>query len=359
MDKYYTDFGISEIKNKSELKKQELFNLYRKPKKDKGENMPHIQVLNSNIIHQADLLFLPNDDGHKYALVVVDLSSKLCDAVPLKNKSSANVLEAFKQIYKRGPLKYPKRIEVDPGTEFKGDVKEYFEKQGIFLRYGKPGRHRQQAQVERYNQILGKTLFHRMTAQELLTDEIDTHWVSDLPIMIKAINAKVKKEPKTKFSDDPVCEDDSCNLLEIGTKVRVILEEPIELTSDKRLTGKFREGDIRWDMTPRTIREILIKPGFPPMYLLDGKIGKRNVEPVSYTKNQLQVVHNNEQPPLSKVLRGNPKNFIVEKIVGKKKQNNIVYYEVKWKGFEKTTWESRKNLIQSVPDMLQKYEKYA
>ena len=184
------------IKDKDFLQKQELHNLFKQPKKDKGVNMPHFQNNEPNYIQQADLLFLPNDDGYKYALVVIDTSTRLLDAVPLKNKLAKNVKEGFETIYDRGIIKLPKFIETDPGTEFKGEVKTYFSKNGVHMKYGKPGRHRQQGIVESANKTIGKALSMRMTAQELLTNEQSNEWIDDLPLIITAMN-KVAKKTKT------------------------------------------------------------------------------------------------------------------------------------------------------------------
>ena len=85
--KYYTDFGITPQKPKL-LKKQLVHNLYVLPKKDKGVNMPHFQKYDPDAVHQADLLFLPHDEGYKYALVVVDVGTRKTDTMPLKSKSS-------------------------------------------------------------------------------------------------------------------------------------------------------------------------------------------------------------------------------------------------------------------------------
>ncbi|EGG23142.1 hypothetical protein DFA_05272 [Cavenderia fasciculata] len=74
---------------------------------------------------QADLLFLPDDNGFKYALVVVDLASRLTE--PFQNKTAKEVRDEFIKIYKRGVLKQPNIIQMDPGTEFKGATKQYFE----------------------------------------------------------------------------------------------------------------------------------------------------------------------------------------------------------------------------------------
>lgn len=78
--------------------------------------------------------------------------------------------------------------------------------------------------------------------------------------------------------------------------MRTILEAPREV-SGKKLHGKFRKTDIKWNPTVREIKEILLKPGFPPMYLLDGHEGDIKVDPVAYTRNQLQVIPQNERLP--------------------------------------------------------------
>ncbi|GAM23099.1 hypothetical protein SAMD00019534_062740 [Acytostelium subglobosum LB1] len=196
-DEYYKTFGLKPV-NKDYLDKQELYKLYLQPKKDKGLNMPHYQVFETGLKQQADLLFLPDDDGFKYALVVVDLGNRLTDAEPLKNISSAAVKQAFETIYKRGILVMPKQIQTDPGGEFEGETKKYFKDKGVFLRYGVPGRHRMQAMVEARNKTLGTVLMKRMTAQEMLTGETSKHWVEDLPKVIKAMNERFKVDPKKK-----------------------------------------------------------------------------------------------------------------------------------------------------------------
>ena len=137
-DNFYDEL-ISNKQNKSSL----LSNLYAIPQKDKGLSQAHFQTYNKGIINQADLLFLPNDNGYKYCLVVVDLYDRKTDAVPLKSKTAEAVLEGFKEIYDRGILSLPKKILVDSGVEFKGVVKDYFNKLHITLKPSLPDRHRQ------------------------------------------------------------------------------------------------------------------------------------------------------------------------------------------------------------------------
>jgi len=68
-----------------------------------------------NAVHQADVLYLRHDRvsiGRKaktsrYALTIVD--------EPLTDKSAAEVAAALIRIYKRGPLTWPRLLQVDPG----------------------------------------------------------------------------------------------------------------------------------------------------------------------------------------------------------------------------------------------------
>ena len=51
--------------------------LLLRPKKDKGAERPrYARGYARNLVHQADLLFLPDDRGFKYLLVVDSLNKK-------------------------------------------------------------------------------------------------------------------------------------------------------------------------------------------------------------------------------------------------------------------------------------------
>jgi hypothetical protein len=344
-DKFFDNL-ISNKRDETKI----LDNLYAKPKKDKGVNMSHFQTYNKNIIQQADILFLPNDKGYKYALVVVDLYDRKTDAEPLKSDVT---LEGFKKIYSRDILSLPKLLEVDPGTEFQGVVKSYFNNKGIRLKVGLPDRHRQQAIVEQKNLIIGRAIHKRQAAQELLSGVSSIEWIKDLPKIIAAINRKTHQVSEKNKSDTPVCKNDSCYLFNIGDKVRVILDAPRSATEkNEKLHGKFRSSDIRWDPTPRTIENIILTPGMPPLYKVSG------ITKAVYTKNQLQLISNDEQLSSKQYIRGKPKVFKVEKILKKKKVGKQIFYKVKWVGYDEkeSTWEPRANLIIDVPDLVQEFE---
>jgi hypothetical protein len=273
---------IKNVLNGQETKK--LDSLFKQPKAEKKEDMAQFQVFKSNLIQQADLLFITHDKGYKYILVVVDDHSKKMDAEKLKEKSSIYISKAFQNIYKRGILHMPKQIEVDDGSEFKGDVKNYFNKHNVRVRYALPNRHRQQGLVERKNQILG-TLIHQLQVhKELKTGNENQEWVAILPKLVEEINKHLPKPINEAIREDPISNDYNKTLLSIGQSVRIQLDRPLD-TKGKRLPGEFRSTDFRWTPTIYKIEQVLLKPGFPPMYLTS----KSNQ--VSYTKEQLQAVN--------------------------------------------------------------------
>ncbi len=171
----------------------ELNNLYKKPKPENKSEMPITQVFEKDVYYQADVLYMPEDDGYKYILVCVDLYDGTIDCEALKQLGVDNIIKAFKEIFKRNYLNYPEFITFDRGTEFKGDkIIQYFKDNGTNVKYALTGRSRQLANVERANQKIGTILFKRMTNQELITGEPDKNWVSDLKPLVKVLNKNKK-----------------------------------------------------------------------------------------------------------------------------------------------------------------------
>lgn len=328
---------VDSLKSK---KKTELKSLYKKPVPENAKEMPVAQVFHKNVYQQADILYLPEDKEFKYLLVVVDLYDNSVDAEPVKDILSKDndVLKAFKAIYNRHPriLNFPLILTLDSGSEFKQQsVKDYFEDNDVNVKYALPGRSRQLAYVERQNQRIGTILLKRMASQELITGQVSKEWVDDIKPLIKLLNER-KKTPLTKEkSSDPIADKYSGELLKIGTKVRLLLDKPIDTVRGKRLIGDFRSGDIKWTTKVYKITEVLLKPGYPPLYLTDAD------DYVARTKNQLQKVSKKDEEPDARFIRGNPDTYIISKILDKKVENRKTLYLVKWKGFkeDEATWE--------------------
>ena len=312
-----------------------------------------------NGVHQADLLFLPRDPqtGARYVLSVIDLATRAVAARPLQTKGGEEVLRALQHIYAHDArLKVPQRMEIDAGTEFNASAKWLrAQKPPVSVRVGRPGRHTQQRAVENLNRALGTAVARRQTAEELLTDKPALHWASDLQTFVQAINDKWvrtvadlrDRAAKTAEASLP---DDGQRMLEVGTRVRVVLDRPTDVLGRVLPTGSgksgFRAGDIRFDPSTRTITDLYIKPGQSIRY---GVSGIRNA---SYGLWQLQLVRANEKYPAGKdVIRGKPAGYIPLHLhAHRKNTKGRVEYYVEWRGYPaeaEWTWEPRTELMKS------------
>ena len=78
------------------LKKQTLWQVHETP--PKRIDHPHYYVTEVNKIHQADLLYLSHDkvylNTYKYALQVIDVTSRFKVSRPLKTKKASEVAES-------------------------------------------------------------------------------------------------------------------------------------------------------------------------------------------------------------------------------------------------------------------------
>ena len=155
----------------------------------------------------GDLLFLPHDRvGRKtfrYALTVVDVASRYKEAEPLTSKTAAEVADALSRIYRRGPLKWSKLLQVDPGREFMGSVSQLLAKYSVQVRRGRVDIHRNQGVVERWNRTLAERLFGHQYAQEmrLPSGQRSTEWVARLPGVVAALNGEVIRLTGKRPSD--------------------------------------------------------------------------------------------------------------------------------------------------------------
>jgi hypothetical protein len=343
------------------------------PPKEKGKAVPSTNVYHKNAVHQADLIYLPHDKvgkkTYKYALVVVDLHSGLTDAEPMEEKTAVYTVEAIERIYRRKILDYPNRMETDPGSEFKSNFALLLQQHNVQHRFGRKGRHRQQSMVENRNYAIGYALNLRMASLEQITGTTSRDWVSFLPTVIEAFNEQTS-EKKLKATKDPAdlgprCDKKKgCDMLETGTRVRVILEEPRDNINDKLLHGKFRAGDRRWSHDVRKIYQVLLRPDQPIMYTVN-KEGSDKPDQVAYTRQQLQIVKENEAEPNAKKLgiSKDNKDFQVHSLQERRKNKKAIEFFVRWLGYpdkKDWTWESRASLMKSgdgVKEMVKAFEK--
>ena len=287
INKLATAAKVSHELAKDWLSKQAIWQIYLPPPTSINYGSFDVSVVNE--VHQADILYLPHDrtasssNVYKYALTIVDVASRYKDAEPLSTKSSSEVASAFKKIYQR-VLRWPKLLQVDPGSEFRGDVASLMKKNNVIIRQGHTAIHRDQAIVERFNRTLADKLFGYQYAKEFIQQDRSREWVKRLPAVIKSIN-EISSQKK-KIQPRRV---NNSNEIPWNSTVRY-LYEPGELEG-----GGRRSTDPIWSITAHKIYSMVTSNFRPTYYKLDFTAPKR-----SFTREQLQVIPDDIQlPPAS------------------------------------------------------------
>ena len=294
--------GVSEDKAKLWLMKQAIWQIYLPAPRTIPR--PTFDVDLPNAVHQADLLFLPHDKLprgkkiFKYALTVVDVASRFKAAEPLTSKDSSEVSKAFRKIYK-GPLKWPKIRQVDPGREFMGAVTEEMKKHDVRIRRGNVNVHRDQGIVERFNRSLSERLFSFQYSQEMnmKSGERSTEWVKRLPEVVSALNREktrlTEKRPVDAIKEKVINAKSSTfsrlgkNEKRLDSSVNVrYLFAPGELES-----GGRRATDPNWSLKVFNISSSIANENEPVLYYL--KDGPKR----GFVREELMIVSKGTELP--------------------------------------------------------------
>ena len=145
--------NISPAQVKRWLKKQLSYTLHKGLKRKFKKNRVIVNGMDEQ--WQADLVdmqsFARDNKGIKFLLTVIDVLSKRAWAVPLKNKTGAEIIKAFETIFKEG--RTPEKLQTDAGSEFMNrQFQTFFKKWNVyhFVTYNQT-----KAQiVERFNRTL-------------------------------------------------------------------------------------------------------------------------------------------------------------------------------------------------------------
>ena len=323
------------------------------------DNVPNIEGLNFN----ADLLYMPKTKNKElYLLVITDLASKAFDIEPLKKKDSKSVLEAFNNILKRNNVDITKKhtisIRTDSGKEFMGEFHNFVKNNlNILHSISSTNRHRQNANIENLNRLLGRLFNGFMNSMEKKTANRFNDW-SDVIKVVRTDLNRIRKQP-TQTHKEVITEalnktyDDLFkgkgnypSVFDVAIKnpkfkvndlVYHKLDYPENALGNKQDTATFREGDYRWSQIAKPISKVLLY-NHNYRYLLDKN------KNVSYAENELKKSSEEKQ------------RYIIDYIDGKKIKNRKVYYIIKWKGQRKKTEEPKTELMKDIPIMIKEYE---
>jgi transposase InsO family protein len=256
------------------LAKQAIWQIHLpKPKKI---DYAHFYVTKPHKLHQADLLFLPHDkvyqNTYKYTLNVIDIASGYKASRPLRTKKAKEVAEAFKDIYKKGPLRYPDELHVDSGTEFKGEVLKLMKEHDVPVKSVVTKYHHSfTAFVENFNKMLAERLFKAQDAQELRNGEDSKIWVKYLQKQVTRLNnSKLERTGTTPAK--------AVKLDEVTLKIKPYEKEEIAPTDglyryllepgEENADQRRRATDSIWSRKTYRLDRIVEDPGQRVLYYL-------------------------------------------------------------------------------------------
>jgi len=143
-----------------------------------------VEVHEPFYLWQADIVFLRNlkkyNNNHEYLLTVIDCFSRYAYAIPLKKKTSSEVIRGLTEVF-RLSKHYPKYLHCDQGTEFFSvSCKPFLKKHNVILYHTYSDF--KACVVERFH----KTLLNRLS--KYITHSQCYRYIEVLPKVIKSYN---------------------------------------------------------------------------------------------------------------------------------------------------------------------------
>ena len=209
-----------------------------------------------------------------------------------------DVAEMIADIYKVGPLTYPKIFQCDNGSEFKGEMTKMLEKHEVKIRrVTTKYAHTHTAFVEALNKILAERLFKVQDAQELNDPEkVSSRWVKHIYGLVDELNNTKTKMIGMKPKDAIVLDQIPLVTREAYPPEEVLPEDGLYhyllQPGEEHDDQWHRATDRIWSKGTYRLREIVENPGNHVMYYLrDGP------ELVFISEELMLIPEDTELPP--------------------------------------------------------------
>jgi hypothetical protein len=147
------------------LTKQLAYSLHKPARHKFVRN--HTYVANVDQQWQADLADMQaiahDNDGYHYILTCIDILSRYAWVVPVKSKSSKDMLIAMKRLFRTAHPRRPQRLQTDKGKEFfNANVSDYLRTQNVHHFASQSDQ--KASVVERFNRTLKSRIWTYFTA---------------------------------------------------------------------------------------------------------------------------------------------------------------------------------------------------
>ncbi len=298
------------------LTDQQAYSLHKPARKNFKRN----KTITSSIDKQwqADLCDMQaisrSNDGFKYILTVIDIFSKYAWGIPVKTKSSGDMVDAFTILFNKSKPRTPQRLQTDAGKEFiNKEVQSLLKNRNIHFFFS--GSEKKAAVVERFNRTLKSRIWTYLTAKEsnLYIDVLDKivnayNHSYHRTIGMRPVDVEKKMEPDLflRMYGDQVRKRTK-SALKPGDKVRI-----------SKVKGHFEKGYMpNWSQEEFHVTSEG-HPGKKHVYKLRDK-GEEELTGTLY-KEELQPIKKNQ--------------YLIEKVLRKRKNpKGDTELLVKWKGW--------------------------
>ena len=279
--------------------------------------------------YQADLCdmsrFSKYNDDMKFLLTCIDCFSKFAWVLPIKNKTSQEIVRVLKIIFSK---KVCKRLQTDKGAEFlNANVRTLLKKNGVEL-WLSENEDVKASMVERLNRTIKNRMWKFFTANN------DTRrYIDILPRLVNAYNNTIHSSTKMKPSQ--VSKKD-----EMAIRQRLY---PKHMTQSKGYKYKLN-ALVRISKARRTFKKGYLPSWTEEIFTIKSRKGRNrplyeiqdfNGEPIKGTfyEEELQEVDN-------------PTEYRIESVLQSKKKGKKTLYLVKWKGYDSkfNSWIDEKDL---------------
>lgn len=342
------DKGISRRQVMEWLKLQEIHQLFSQTRKTKEIKPTILSKPNSQLAIDLKDIQTKAINGYNYILTAIDLFSKKAYAEALKNKEGQTVLEGFKKILKKIGSSIS-AVRSDRGSEFIGDdFKKFLDSRNIKQDLSIPNKPQSNGGIERFNGTLGKLI-------DILIRRGERNWKKYLQNLVDNYNSSAHSITKEIPND-----------LQKGDKeLNKVAKENIKksvLSRNEKNDIKFEVGDkVRLKIIKDTLKSANRQTFTDKVYEIRSVvIPKSELEaPYYYVKGEKEKLYNNDLLLITEVQNGLDKEefYEISKIIKPVINNNDLFYEVKWKGYDGSTIEPRAELIKDVPKLIKKFEK--
>ena len=279
--------------------------------------------------YQADLCdmtrYALQNDNMKFLLTCIDCFSKFAWALPLKNKTSNEIVRVLKIIFSKQKCK---RLQTDKGKEFlNGKVKELLKENNIEL-WVSENEDVKASIVERFNRTLKTRMWKFFTAHNTL------RYIEALPKLVNAYNNTIHSSIKMK----PI---------EVKKKDELTIRKRLypkdSSTPSKRYKYKLNTL-VRISKARRTFKKGYLPNWTEEIFTIKSRENRNKPlyeivdfkgEPIKgkFYEQELQEVEN-------------PAEFRIESILKRKQKGKETFYLVKWAGYDSSfnSWVNKKDM---------------